>query len=57
MYKSLLSRGKVKTPNARTCIFENDALRAYRLVFTASVTEWRGLLSMSLPAPLLTNGN
>ena len=42
MHKSLLSRGKVKTRDARTCIFvlENDTLQAYRLVFTAWVTEW-----------------
>ena len=35
MHKSLLIRGKVETRDAQTCIFENDTLQAYRLLFTA----------------------
>ena len=59
MHKPLLSRGKVKTRDARTCVFcvlENDTLQAYiGYYLLLGVTEWEGAVpwSISLPAPFI----
>ena len=57
MHKSLLGRGKVKTRDARTCVFAFLKMILYIGIQADIYCLSDGGVFMSLPAPLITHGN